>query len=115
MISKPSPAEAFKKAVKELLDARIKLLSSLTFESAGALPQGQAEDVLITGREAQLTIYRQTNPPNLPGAVLVTVQLARFGMGGVTSFKQEKGLVFSPGHAAREATTDELLGSGGGT
>jgi hypothetical protein len=107
-------AELFKaEAIKEV-DARIaQLRTTKTFETSGALPEAHAEDIVVAGREVQLMIFRQSNVPFLAGQVLVTVQIARHGMGGVSLFQVEKGLVFSPSAPARDATTEELQRSGG--
>lgn len=59
-----------------------------------------------------LTTFRQKDVP-APGQVLVTVQIARHGLGGPTTFKVESGLVFSSDGSVRDATDDELVRSGG--
>lgn len=114
MGSQVKAAELFKaEAIKEV-DARVaQLRTARTFESASALPEAHAEDIVIAGREVQLMIFRQSNVPFLPGQVLVTVQIARHGMGGVLLFQTEKGLVFSADAPARDATIEELQRSGG--
>jgi hypothetical protein len=45
--------------------------------------------------------------------VLVTVQIARHGLGGIVSFHTERGLVFGPHGDPRDATEQELQNSGG--
>jgi hypothetical protein len=110
---KTTPAEEFKRQVHEELERRAaQLRATLDFVSAGARPQGTAEDIVLAGREAQLTVFRQADPPGLPDTVLVTLQIARFGMGGVTSFRAEKGIVFDASGLVREATLRELEESG---
>lgn len=84
------------------------LRGELTFEQALALPEADCQDVVVEKKEVQLTIFRQAKLPFLEGRVLVTVQLARHGLGGVSHFKYEQGLVFSPNEAVRLATDEEL-------
>jgi hypothetical protein len=95
-------------AVQSELD---RLGTELTFTQARALPEAQAKDIVVAGKEVQLTIYRQTELGFLNGGVLLTVQLARFGLGGVVAQKIERGLVFSAGAAPRDATEGEILES----
>jgi len=105
-------AEAFKAETDRAIDARIaQLRDTLTFASAGALPEAQFEDIVIAGKEVSFTVFRQSKVPFLQGQVLVTVQVARHGLGGVVSFHAEKGLVFSAGAPVRDATTQELQDS----
>jgi len=106
-------AEAFTVEAERAVDARIATLrSTLAFETAGALPEAQFEDIVIAGKEVLFTVFRQSNIPFMPGQVLVTVQVARHGLGGVVSFQAEKGLVFSSDAGVRDATTRELQDSG---
>ncbi len=90
-----------------------RLRGELTFSQALALPEAEGKDIVVAGKEVQLTIFRQTEPSFLKGDVLVTVQVARFGLGGIVSYHTERGLVFSPSEAPREATQIELQNSGG--
>lgn len=94
-------------AVAELESRRERLRSALSFDEAKALPSIDISDVVFAGREAHLTIFRQ----DLGTQVLVTLQVARHGLGGVTSLRIEKGLVFSPEEAPRDATDAELEAS----
>lgn len=100
--------EAALAAVRAELD---RLRSKLTFAEVHAMPEAEAKDIVVAGREVQLTTFRQTGPRFLRGGVLITVQLARFGLGGVVSQQIERGLVFSPDSAPRDATEVELLES----
>ena len=96
-----------------VIQARMDVLKrSLDFAVAMALPPAQSEDIVIVGREAQLTTFCQKDQPS-PGQVLVTTQIARHSLGGVTSLRLEQGLVVSPDGLVRAATDDELLASGG--
>jgi len=95
-------------AVRSELD---RLRSALTHTQARALPEAEAKDILVAGKEVQLTVFRQTEPHFLKGGVLISVQLARFGLGGVVCQRIERGLVFSPDSAPRDATEGELLQS----
>jgi len=106
-------AEKFREEALATLDTRIAALRNThSLETASALPEAHFEDVVIAGREVQLTVFRQSKVPFLDGQVLVTVQIARHGLGGVKSFHVERGLVFSAGASARDATARELEDSG---
>src|SRR5687768_5662289 len=83
---------AFKLAVEDTLLKRVdQLRGSLDYRGALSLPQAAGEDIVVAGKEVQLTTFRQV----VPSGVLVTVQIARHSMGGVLTFKSEKGLVFA--------------------
>ena len=51
----------------------------------------------------------------MPQTILVVDDeaVARAGLGGIVSYQMERGLVFSPSAAPREATQVELQNSGG--
>jgi hypothetical protein len=89
------------------------LRAELTFAQALALPEAAGRNIVVVGKEVQLIIFRQTEPPFLKGDVLITVQVARFSLGGMVSYHTERGLVFSLNAAPREATQVELQKSGG--
>jgi hypothetical protein len=91
-----------------------RLRGELTFQKAKELPPAEGRDVVIAGREVQLTIFRQSGLAFLDGDVLVTVQVARFGLGGTNTFRLERGLVFSSRAPTRDATENELAESGSG-
>jgi hypothetical protein len=90
-----------------------RMRGELTFSQALALPQATGRDIVVAGKEVQLTIWRQTDLHLLKGDVLITVQVARFGLGGMVTYQTERGLVFSPGAPPRDATPVELQNSGG--
>jgi hypothetical protein len=105
-------AEAFRNEALRAIEAQLALFKdTLHLAAAALLPQAQSRDIVLVGREAQLTIFRQMDRP-LPGHVLVTVQVARHSLGGVSTLRFEKGLVYSPGDLVREATDQELQASG---
>jgi hypothetical protein len=104
---------AFNDAAVAVISSEVARLRELTFSQALALPEAAGRDIVIAGKEVQLTVFRQTEPHLLKGDVLVTVQVARFGLGGMVSYHTERGLVFSPGTTPREATQVELQSSGG--
>lgn len=107
-------ATRFKEDALEVVRQHVEhLRQTLSFADALSLREADAQDILVTGKEVQLTVYRQTNVPFLTGRVLITVQLARHGLGGVVAHHIERGLVFSPGAATRDATDQELLDSAG--
>jgi len=107
-------ASQFADAVAAALQVEIeRLRAELTFASARSLREAEGRDVVVAGKEVQLTIFRQYDLPILKGQVLVTVQIARHSLGGIVAFRQERGLVFSPDAPTRDATGDELSASGG--
>lgn len=89
------------------------LRSTLSYQDALSLPAVACQDIVVAGKEALLTIYRQADLPFLAGQVLVTAQIARHALGGVTSFQIEKALVFSPQDPPRAASDQELADSRG--
>ena len=108
------PREAFSQAaIAEVQRHVLRLRHELTYEAAKALPEAVGSDVVIEGREVALTVFRQAGLPMLGDGVLVTVQVARHGLGGIVSFHTERGLVFEPHGDPRDATEQELQNSGG--
>lgn len=106
------PREAFNQAaIAEVQRQLQRLRQELTYEGARALPEADARDVVIGGREVSLTIFRQAGLPILGDGILVTVQIARHALGGVVSFRTERGLVFESHGAPRDATELELRNS----
>ena len=85
--------------------------TELSYLQACELPQTQVRDIVVAGREVQLTTFRQRAPSSSSGEILVAVQVARFGLGGIVSYQIERGLIFSANAAPREATGPELTGS----
>lgn len=109
----PRGLASFQEEASTVADGQLRALrEGLTYDDALALPAVNPQDVVVAGKQVLLTIYRQADTP-LPGHVLVTVQIARHGLGGVLSFHTEKGLVFTPDHPPRHATAEELVESGG--
>lgn len=106
-------AEVFWSEAVRVVEAHAaSLAESLTFEDALALPAAESTDIVILGREVLLTIFRQSDVPFLAGQVLVTVQVSRHTMGGMSTSLRERGLVFSVDAPPRQATEDELRNSG---
>ena len=105
--------EEFETEAKKLIDTKFEELKLLSFSDSFDLPGALAEDVVVAGREVQLTIFKQKGVPNLPDVVLVTAQLARAGLGGLISYHYERALVYSSNGDIREATESELLATGG--
>ena len=83
------------------------------YEKALALPQVQREDLLVAGARASFTLSRHINAPHLEGCVLVVALVARPRWFGMAAHHTERGIVFSPNAAPREATAVELQNSGG--
>lgn len=103
---------AFNDAALAAVQSEItRLRAELSYPQACELPETAIGDVVVAGREVQLTTFRQRLPSSSSGEILVVVQIARFGLGGVVSYRTEKGLVFSSGAAPRDATGAELAGS----
>jgi hypothetical protein len=106
-------AEAFRAEALHVLQQQAdRLRRTLDLAGALALPAASFEDIVLCGREAQLTIFRQADQPS-SGQVLVTAQIARHALGGVKSLAFDRGLVFSSVGPARDATDLELRTSGG--
>lgn len=107
-------AAQFNAEAARVLQERVEhLRATLSHADALRLPEAKGEDIVVAGKEVQLTIFRQADIEFLNGQVLVTVQVARFGLGGVTSFHMERGVVFSAGAPPRDATEEELRLTGG--
>ena len=95
----------------QLIEARMAELRALTYEQARALPEASGGEHQLSGVPCSVTVFAQPEPYSLPNAVLVTVQVARKGLLG--SRHIERGLVFVPGQAPREASREELRNTGG--
>ena len=105
---------AFNTAALAVVESEIvRLRTALSYAQACELPEAEGRDIVVAGREVQLTTFRQHAPSASSGEVLVTVQVARFGLGGMVSYHTERGLIFSPSAAPRDATGPELTESGG--
>jgi hypothetical protein len=96
-----------------LVEARIQELQRLKYLEASALPEADGIDIVITGKKASITTFRQDNAYQLEGKTLLVVLVAKPGFLGMSSFHIERGLVFSPHEEAREATALEIQNSGG--
>ncbi len=107
-------AEEFWNEVVRIVEAHAAgLRDSLSFDDALALPAAESSDIVIQGKEVVLTVFRQADVPSLKDQVLVTVQVSRHTMGGMSTSFRERGLVFSAGAPPRQATEEELRDSGG--
>jgi hypothetical protein len=93
-----------------LIGSHIAELRGLTFDRAEALPEVRGEDMLVAGRKCMLTTFRQRLQS---GEVLVTVELARRTFLGLGSVNRERGIVFRRDGLVRDASSEELLVSGG--
>lgn len=100
--------EEFSKLASEAISAEIAQLKLLSFEEVQQLPEARAADILVGNKEVQLTVFKQSGLAVLQDATLLTVQLSRFGLGGVTIYQAEEGLLFFAKAATRQATTAEL-------
>ena len=91
-----------------VVNRKLAELRELTYTDAQGLSAAAFEDIVVAGKEVQLTVFRQQGVLSAADAVLVTVQLARAGLGGIVNFQLERGLVYLPGRPVRDATEDEL-------
>ena len=105
--------EAFESAAQDAARTKIEELKKLTMKDVLLLPEASAEDIVVAGKEVQRAIFRQMGVPDLPDAVLVTVQVSRAALGGIVKYLHENGLVFLPDGSCRQATEAELLATGG--
>jgi hypothetical protein len=106
-------AEEFWSEAEKFIEAHAEeLRGSLSYADALALPEADSRDIVIQGREVLLTVFRQADVP-LPGKLLVTVQVSRHTMGGMSTSLRERGLVFSAASPPRPATAQEMRDSGG--
>ena len=103
----------YREEVERVIDGRIRDLRGKSFDEASALPEVASEDCLFAGEKVSVTVFRQNSPYQLDGKVLITVLVAKPELLGMTSTHIERGLVFSPNEAVREATQDELQNTGG--
>jgi hypothetical protein len=104
--------EFWNEAVKVVEAHAARLRDSLTYGDARSLPPAESSDIVILGKEVLLTIFSQADVPFLKDQVLVTVQVSRHTMGGMSTSLRERGLVFSADAPPRQATEDELKNSG---
>ena len=102
----------FETAAQNHVAGLVEDLMRLSYQGAADLPRAEFDDIVIAGKEVQLTIFKQEDIRDLPGAILVTAQIVRAALGGVLSFHYEKGLVFEKDKSAREASEEELRMSG---
>jgi hypothetical protein len=101
--------KTYDREAKALVQARVALLRGLKFVEVEALPETAGEETLVSGKPCTLTVFVQRI---FLDQLLVTIQVARHGNLGI-SYHTESGLVFSPDGTVREATSDELINSGG--
>ena len=93
-----------------MLEDRISQLRELTFDQVAALPEVDSQERLVAGRKCTLTVYVQSISDD---QLLLVVQLARPALLGIVSFHRAQGLVFARDGGLREATSAELIDSGG--
>ena len=104
--------EDFEKEAEALVEDKLKSLHALSYTDAADLPNAVPEDIVIAGKEVQLTVFKQTEIASLPEAVLITLQVVRAGLGGIINYQLERGLIFFVDGQVREATEGELLATG---
>ena len=104
----------YQSEANRIVAERIAHLRSLTHEQAASLPElSDCEDLVLDGNNCAVMVVAQRDTYLLPGAVLVTVTVVRRGFLGIASYHTERGLVFAPNVAVREATELELRAAGG--
>ena len=101
----------FEAAVQDYVENLLKAYQKLTYTEVAEFAPAKIEDIVISGKEVQLTIFKQESPPGLPDALLLTAQIVRAALGGIHSFHYEKGLVFGAQQPVREASDEELKAS----
>ena len=105
---------AYDIAARNILGERIGQLRTLSPIDAASLPEAsQSEALVLGGKRCSVTVFKQSNSDAVPGAVLVTVLVARSGLLGIASYHTARGLVFFPDGGVRDATELELQNSGG--
>ena len=100
--------EEFEAAARNQVSGVLEKLKRRTYQDVAEMPHAEFDDIVIAGKEVQLTIFKQDEVTGLPGAILVTAQIVRAALGGVHSFHYERGLVFEENGPVREASEDEL-------
>jgi hypothetical protein len=101
-----------------LVESEMTRLRRLSHGEAKSLPESSESDVVIAQKAASLTVFRYADEvvtDDLPADhVLVVVLASRAQFFGMAQRHFERGLVFAPVGAARDATASELANSGGG-
>jgi hypothetical protein len=90
-----------------LLENRLGSLERLTYAQAAQLPETSDENIELCGASTAVTVFRQ--PTKRGDGVLVTVQVARRRMLATYRPVYERGLIFTPSAAVREATDAEMV------
>ena len=90
--------------------ARISQLRHLSYKQVAALPDAMSEQIFVDGRKCTLTIYVESFEP---ADLLVKVYVWRSALFGMLNTSTARGLVFSQNGTIRDATSEELLMSGG--
>ena len=101
--------ELFEEEAETLVNSKLTALKTISFDEAMKLPRAVPEDIVIAGKEVQLTVFKQSDLEDLPDAVLVTLQVVRAGLGGILNYQLERGMLYFPNGDIREATEKELL------
>ncbi len=101
--------EVFEQEAEALINNKLTALKAISFDDAMKLPRAVPEDIVVAGKEVQLTVFKQSDIEDLPGALLVTLQVVRAGLGGILNYQLERGLIYFPSGEKREATENELL------
>jgi hypothetical protein len=94
----------------ELLLAQLSKLRLLSATEVASLPESSSSQVTLDGHACTLTVFAQSE---YEFGYLVTVQLSRPSLLGISSYHNERGLVFGDNGVIREATSDDLFNSGG--
>jgi len=103
----------FEVDASRLVGAEVARLRQLSLGEARSLPEVSASDVVIAQKAASLTVFRYSGRDVPDDHVLVVVLAARPQFFGTASRHLERGLVFTPVRAVRDATATELENSGG--
>lgn len=103
-----SAQNTFASAAEQAASEKLRSFARHSIDEVLKLPEASAEDIVVAGKEVQLTVFRQLGVPDFPDALLVTAQVVRAGLGGIVTYHHEQGLVFFAGGGNRRASDEEL-------
>lgn len=101
---------SFEPGVAALMMDRIAALRKLTLDEVRALPEISDQEMKVGKYNWSLTEFVQKLPSD---EILVVLQASRPSFFGLSSVGTERGVIFSPSGGVRDATTEELIESGG--
>ena len=105
-----SGQETFGQNVEAILASSTAKLRGLSYEQAKALPETTSEDRMVGPYKCAVSTFHQQIENDRH---LLTVQIARRRLFGLFSQHWERGVIYAPQEAPREATAEELQNHGG--